>query len=281
MTSKIALFLALLSTATAALAGSMSNNAVITDSITLGTNAPKTNWLGIGTTAGTAYDGAAGAAASNQAAAALPRSGGSMTGNIATGTNWVSGDGDDEGIFISSLGLVGIGTTNPASVLHIRSGSEEIATNLLSTDKIILSGDNVAAGMSVFVAASGSIGTRGVYSCLRARGTLAAPESVTNTDFVFSLLGRAYDGYGVRANGDITMSVDGPVSSNQVPMAIVFSTSSGGARSESLRIGGDKTLKLSNCTNTPAAPVGGILLWSSNGVAYVMGTNGVSTKFSN
>ena len=52
----------------------------------------------------------------------LPLTGGTLSGNlifsgtaanIALGSNWLSGDGDDEGVFVSATGNVGIGTSTP------------------------------------------------------------------------------------------------------------------------------------------------------------------------
>lgn len=51
--------------------------------------------------------------------AALPVAGGTMLGNIALNDNFISGDGDDEGIFINSNGQVGIGTALPNEALHV------------------------------------------------------------------------------------------------------------------------------------------------------------------
>jgi hypothetical protein len=50
---------------------------------------------------------------------ALPTAGGQMMGNISLNGNYLSGDSDDEGIFVDSLGNVGIGTTNPIHELHV------------------------------------------------------------------------------------------------------------------------------------------------------------------
>ncbi len=49
--------------------------------------------------------------------------------NISLGSNYLSGDGDDEGIFVTSGGLVGIGTTTPISTLSIE--GTIMASNLL------------------------------------------------------------------------------------------------------------------------------------------------------
>ncbi len=45
------------------------------------------------------------------------------TANIALGSNYLSGDGADEGVFVSSSGSVGIGTASPEAVLHIKSSA--------------------------------------------------------------------------------------------------------------------------------------------------------------
>lgn len=39
--------------------------------------------------------------------------------NIALGSNYLSGDGDDEGIYVDGSGNIGIGTTSPGAKLHI------------------------------------------------------------------------------------------------------------------------------------------------------------------
>ena len=42
-----------------------------------------------------------------------------MGGNIRLAGNWLSGDGGNEGLFVDNSGLIGIGTTNPATALHV------------------------------------------------------------------------------------------------------------------------------------------------------------------
>ncbi|MCF7866505.1 tail fiber domain-containing protein, partial [Candidatus Woesearchaeota archaeon] len=44
---------------------------------------------------------------------------GGSTSNIALGSNWLSNDGDDEGVWVTSTGNVGIGITTPNATLHV------------------------------------------------------------------------------------------------------------------------------------------------------------------
>jgi hypothetical protein len=56
---------------------------------------------------------------------ALPKAGGTMTGNIALNGNYLSGDGGDEGVFVDSSGNVGIGATTPSGTLDITSSGSD------------------------------------------------------------------------------------------------------------------------------------------------------------
>ncbi|MFC1478351.1 hypothetical protein ACFL57_02710 [Candidatus Margulisiibacteriota bacterium] len=46
--------------------------------------------------------------------------------NIVLGSNYLSGDGGDEGIFVSANGSVGIGTTDPSAKLHVYDGQMRV-----------------------------------------------------------------------------------------------------------------------------------------------------------
>ena len=41
--------------------------------------------------------------------------------NVVLGSNWLSGDGADEGVFVASSGNVGVGTAIPATLFHVSS----------------------------------------------------------------------------------------------------------------------------------------------------------------
>ncbi|EQC52397.1 endosialidase chaperone [Bacteriovorax sp. DB6_IX] len=43
--------------------------------------------------------------------------------NIIMGTNFLSGDGDSEGVYVNGYGFVGIGTTSPSNHLHVEGGA--------------------------------------------------------------------------------------------------------------------------------------------------------------
>jgi hypothetical protein len=64
--------------------------------------------------------------------------------NIALGSNYLSGDGGDEGIYVDSTGNVGIGTSTPTSRLSISSNSGD------STKHLIFHDADVAHGMTAF-----------------------------------------------------------------------------------------------------------------------------------
>lgn len=65
--------------------------------------------------------------------------------NIVLGSNWLSGDGDDEGVFVGANGNVGIGMTGPTGTLHVGAGADISATD---TDGYLIlgltSGTNMA-----------------------------------------------------------------------------------------------------------------------------------------
>ncbi|MCB4757638.1 MAG: hypothetical protein LHV69_11520, partial [Elusimicrobia bacterium] len=54
------------------------------------------------------------------------------TTNIQLGSNWLSGDGGNEGVYVGSTGNVGIGTSNPNNKLHIQGDSNGVALAILN-----------------------------------------------------------------------------------------------------------------------------------------------------
>jgi len=84
---------------------------------------------------------------------ALPKAGGTMTGNIALNGNYLSGDGGNDGVFVNSDGNVGIGDATPGYLL-------DVAGDINLTGDLLFSGtalginslsDGRVAGNSTFL----------------------------------------------------------------------------------------------------------------------------------
>lgn len=87
---------------------------------------------------------------------------GGTAANLALGSNYLSGDGDDEGVFVSSAGLVGIGTTTPSEALTvvggISSAGEGVANEVYGLGATLVSGPgngNTLVGAYTEMAAAG------------------------------------------------------------------------------------------------------------------------------
>jgi hypothetical protein len=173
-------------------------------------------------------------------AAYLPLVGGSLTGNltlsgsvanIVLGNNWLSGDGGDEGVFVSSTGLVGIGTSTPSNKLDIW-GSVQIGTSstptLLvdTTNRQLIIGatttTNPAAGIYMHdreftIDNSGHIGTYSVVA--EPAGVLAFYATGGNIEFRrngINGLQLTSNGITINPNNSNSMDfiIDGDVSNN-------------------------------------------------------------------
>ncbi|MFC1478559.1 beta strand repeat-containing protein [Candidatus Margulisiibacteriota bacterium] len=78
------------------------------------------------------------------------------TENIILGSNYLSGDGGDEGVFVSSNGNVGIGTTDPTALLHV---DGDVAANYAGTFM-----NSNADGYGVYIKANNVLTNRyGLY----------------------------------------------------------------------------------------------------------------------
>jgi len=114
-----------------------------------------------------------------------------MTGsaaNIALGSNFLSGDGDDEGVFVDSSGNVGIGTAAPVSQLTIQrtesasGGDGDSQVTLISS-----TGGNISSGYSIggidFI--SNDLGNATTSAQIKAIASASHTTSVLDTDLAF------------------------------------------------------------------------------------------------
>jgi hypothetical protein len=130
---------------------------------------------------------------------------------------------------------VGIQMSNPVSALHIGDGNNTLSSALYTTDIVNVSAQNTAPGVNI-ISAGTSQYNRGVFKATRAKGSLATPLTVVNNDYVFSLLGAAYNGTANYATAGVEMFVDGTVTSTLVPQRIEFQTGTGTSRSTRMTI---------------------------------------------
>lgn len=138
-------------------------------------------------------------------------------------------------VTIMADGDVGIGTSAPATKLHISDGNAVNASFLAAADLQVISKQSGAPGF-MFAVASTSATDRGVFKAVKSRGTLASPTATAIGDNTFSLLGAAYDGAAFRATAGVTMIVDTtPVNNTSVGQAVIFETGTT-ARAEKMRI---------------------------------------------
>ncbi|NPA43107.1 MAG: tail fiber domain-containing protein [Chlorobi bacterium] len=103
---------------------------------------------------------------------------------------------------IKNNGLVGIGTAAPDAKVH-----------MVLTDEKNVRIERIGDGTS-----------GGSLAGWRARGTPDSKEAVQENDVITALIAKGYDGSAYVASGRFRFFVDGPVSANNVPSRIVFST---------------------------------------------------------
>ncbi|WP_428406987.1 DUF2793 domain-containing protein [Hyphococcus sp.] len=151
----------------------------------------------------------------------------------------VSADGSawTEALFIDKDdGKVGIGTTAPAAEFEVHLSGGVTDAGLISSDNILLTGEDNAQSFAGIVASSASSAHRMVFKGTRCRGDLNAPAACLDGDAVFTLIGAFYDGAAVRASASIEMAADGTISSGNAPQRITFWTGPTTSRSERVRI---------------------------------------------
>ena len=116
-----------------------------------------------------------------------------------------------------TTGNAGVGTTTPATSLHVATESNDATRGIVSAQH----SDNVNGSMFRF---------------WKSRGTKASPTSVTDGDSIGLLYVDGYDGSAYVSGGRIKFTVDGAVSSGVVPTAVQFFSGSSGGGVERMRI---------------------------------------------
>lgn len=239
------------------------------------------------------------------------------TTNIQLGTNYLSGDGDSEGIYIDNTGNIGVGTATPSGKIDIVDNTEEFSINITNstnsaTDKkgvfsIVTGGGigdsygiygeaNAATGdkFGVFGGAVGAGGIKyGLYGDASGAGTNWAGYFNNGNVYIDNLLGIGItptNALSVAGNIDAdTAFLDGlqinslttaqlTVSSNTFPASILESSSTNGSW---LAIGNTSTggqfYQLISTGSTNGEGVGKMLFGFGNAANSV---NGIAMVFS-
>jgi len=106
-----------------------------------------------------------------------------MGDNIILNGNWLSGDGGDEGVFVSSTGKVGIGMANPSAKIQVKNGSDDnliIRVDGTDTDSEYIS-LGVSEGWGVIQAGGVSSTDTGLLFRTANNGTETDRMVLTNT----------------------------------------------------------------------------------------------------
>jgi hypothetical protein len=138
-------------------------------------------------------------------------------------------------LFYDNGTFIGLGVTSPSSLLHVSTANKTVHSSLITTEHVTLSHEGNSSGFNSIVSSNDSQGHRGVYKSTRTRGTLDTPLAVSNGDVIASYVGAGYDGTQILNTAGITFEVDGVVTTNNVPQAIILATGVN-TRTERLRI---------------------------------------------
>lgn len=142
---------------------------------------------------------------------------------------------------------VGPGQVAPALRFLVRAGGtvlRETAT-LAQNGSLYLYGITSAAGpLNVYTFHNDGTNASNIL-WLRARGTNLAPTAVQNGDPIMDLAWNGFDGTNYRNAGQIRVTVDGPVASNQIPGRFEFSTTNtSGVSSVKMKLLNDGKLEI-------------------------------------
>ncbi len=187
---------------------------------------------------------------------------------------------------VDSQGRVGIGISDPLSLLSLRgNGGTPVPSWLANTFPLITGFAQNTTGNGDIVlgmASSAGVGFPRLVG-RKARGTLIAPTIVNINDRLLSIIASGHDGVDMQDAASIEFVVDKNPTAGRVPGRIVFSTSANGSnRLERLRIGnnGDFTFNTNQLfleKTTGALAMGSILPDTSALLDMSSTTRGVLT----
>ncbi len=164
-----------------------------------------------------------------------------MNGNINLNGNYISGDGNNQGIFVDAEGRVGINGTSPISglsVINTDGGSDGWKDDI---------------GMIAYGNGGGDFGS---LIGFRARGTEASPEAVQANNWITMLTGSGYDGSSFSPGASIAVQAETDWSVEK-SARLRFHTTSNGSSSEKMRITSDGDVGIGIINPSATLDVGG------------------------
>jgi len=150
--------------------------------------------------------------------------------NIALGSNWLSGDGGDEGVFVGSTGNVGIGTTAPGTILDIE---QDVSAG---DAQITLRNLNATAGSRAVLSldAESASGTNYPVKFINGFGTLGAEFTINMRSTSGGVA--YYDRFHIDDSGNVGIGTTGPLTTLHVNSNGVFDLSSTNTGQDSIYI---------------------------------------------